>query len=459
MKGIRLLAHPTEKQKATLSQWMGCARVIWNAKCEDERYMTRFARRYCPLGTYAPIDQTFSQYKSKELTPWLSDCPSQILRNSAVNWYQTYWKFIKGDCGKPRRKSKSDTASIYLTREVFRFERDESGCLRLFVGTKRNNIGYLSIKRHRYFKLPSSITIKRDKGRYYVSFCYGEAVQSTVSFNKANLKHLQAANSLWLDKHTVGIDRGITIPVQANEKSFDFSANQKRNKVNKERYLKRMQKKLSRQVMGSNRRRKTKHHIGRAHQKIVNLRNDFCHQTSHAITSNKQYKVIVLEDLKTKNMSKSAKGTVDSPGKQVKAKSGLNRSILDKGWHRFEVYLAYKAQRQGKALFKVSAQYTSQACADCGHTHPSNRPSQSHFECQHCGHTDNADRNAAKVIKKKAIKLILDAGTALSKRGVLTPSSDTGRGARHKSSTANVVDAPGNESSKKKRTVVTHLAA
>ena len=59
MQGIRLQAHPNTKQKKILSQWMGCARLIWNAKCEDEAYMTRYARRYCPIGTYAPIDQTF----------------------------------------------------------------------------------------------------------------------------------------------------------------------------------------------------------------------------------------------------------------------------------------------------------------------------------------------------------------------------------------------------------------
>ena len=90
MQGIRLQAHPNIKQKKILSQWMGCARLIWNAKYEDEAYMTRYAIRYCPIGTYAPIDQTFSQYKS------LSDCPSQILRNSAVNWYKTYGRFMQG---------------------------------------------------------------------------------------------------------------------------------------------------------------------------------------------------------------------------------------------------------------------------------------------------------------------------------------------------------------------------
>ena len=56
---------------------------LWNAKCEEERYYSTFARKYYPIGTYAPIDQTTSQFKNKLLTPWLYDCPSQILRNSA----------------------------------------------------------------------------------------------------------------------------------------------------------------------------------------------------------------------------------------------------------------------------------------------------------------------------------------------------------------------------------------
>ena len=153
--GISFQAHPTEHQKLVLSQWMGCARVIWNAKCDDERYMTFFARRFCPIGTYAPIDQTYSQYKNDELTPWLKGCPSQILRNSAVNWYDTYWKFIKGECGKPKRKHKSDTGSIHLTRELFEFQHCADGNIRLFIGTKRNNIGYLSFKKHRDFKAPN----------------------------------------------------------------------------------------------------------------------------------------------------------------------------------------------------------------------------------------------------------------------------------------------------------------
>ena len=93
--GIRLKANPTNQQKLILSQWMGCARFIWNAKCEEERYYSTFARKYYPIGTYAPIDQQTSQFKNKEISPWLYDCPSQIIRNSAANWYHTYQQFMK----------------------------------------------------------------------------------------------------------------------------------------------------------------------------------------------------------------------------------------------------------------------------------------------------------------------------------------------------------------------------
>jgi len=83
LTGIKLKSTPKPKQKQTLSQWMGCARFIWNAKCEENEYLTKFSRRYLPVRTYPPVDQKYSQYKT-ELSPWLSECPSQILRNSAL---------------------------------------------------------------------------------------------------------------------------------------------------------------------------------------------------------------------------------------------------------------------------------------------------------------------------------------------------------------------------------------
>lgn len=102
----------------------------------------------------------------------------------------------------------------------------------------------------------------------------------------------------------------------------------------------------------------------------------------------------------------------------------------------------------------VDAKYTSQACAACDHTHPENRKSQELFICGKCGNTDNADKNAALVIKKRAIALIKNSGTELSKRGVLTPKLDKGRGAAYKSLDDKSSYASGSESSKKKRKVV-----
>ena len=157
LNGIQLKANPTSHQRLILSQWMGCAKTIWNAKCEDERYMTRFARKFFPIGTYAPIDQSFSQYKDKELSPWLYECPSQILRNSANNWYQTYWKFIKGECSKPKRKKRGPQGSIYLTREVFKFVQCSDGNVRLFIGTKKNNITHSGTELSKRGVLTSSL--------------------------------------------------------------------------------------------------------------------------------------------------------------------------------------------------------------------------------------------------------------------------------------------------------------
>ncbi|MDV0978079.1 transposase, partial [Klebsiella pneumoniae] len=97
-----------------------------------------------------------------------------------------------------------------------------------------------------------------------------------------------------------------------------------------------------------------------------------------------------------------------------KAKSGLNKSILNVGWHRIEGFTKYKAKAEGKACFRIPAPYTSQECAECGHTNPDNRKTQAAFICVSCGHTDNADRNASRVIKKRAIALIINPGTGLT---------------------------------------------
>ncbi|MDN5441980.1 MAG: transposase, partial [Acinetobacter sp.] len=149
--------------------------------------------------------------------------------------------------------------------------------------------------------------------------------------------------------------------------------------------------------------------------------------------SNERNKVFIFEKLNTQKMTKKPNPKKDELGRfipnKAKAKAGLNKAILNVGWYMLEAYVKYKAIRLGKAVFKVQAAYTSQECASCGHTHPDNRKTQEKFKCVSCGHTDNADKNASKVIKSRAIKLILDTGTVLEK-GLM--SSSSGRGGSRK---------------------------
>ena len=156
----------------------------------------------------------------------------------------------------------------------------------------------------------------------------------------------------------------------------------------KEAKRKRYQRKYARGKHGSNRQKVVKCKLQRAHQAERHARANWCHQTSKLIAD--QYDVVYMEELQTKSMTTSAKGTIATPGTNVKQKAGLNRSILASGWRKLEHCLSYKAKVE-----KVSAHYTSQTCNKCGITDNRSRVSQSIFKCRHCGHEDNADVNAA----------------------------------------------------------------
>ncbi|MCB5226043.1 transposase [Alishewanella sp. 16-MA] len=424
--GIKFQAKPTNEQAKTLAQWMGCAKFIWNAKCDEDHYLRTYATKYLTTGTFPRVDQTYSQYKSKSLSPWLNDCPSQILRNSATNWYNTYQKFLKGICGRPKHKKRSNQGSVHLTSELFELEQI-NGQWQLKIGTKSRNIGVLKVKFHRKFGIPKSIYIKRNHNHWSVSFCYEDnaTVDNTL---EDHFKYLQQCTRTELESKVIGIDRGVVRPIQFGDTVINYTEQQLKKIKGHERHLRQLQRKIARQQKDSNRRRKTLYRVARKKAQQGNIRHDFCHKASRTIVSSTK-SVFVFENLKTKNMTRSAKGTSVKHGKNVRQKSGLNRSILSIGWHKIQSFNEYKAAREGKAVFYVSPHHTSLACANCGHTHPDNRRSQSEFVCIQCGHTDNADANASSNIKQRAINLFLDSGTELSAKGVLSPKSDIGRGA------------------------------
>ncbi|MFI5895666.1 RNA-guided endonuclease InsQ/TnpB family protein [Actinoplanes sp. NPDC051513] len=136
-------------------------------------------------------------------------------------------------------------------------------------------------------------------------------------------------------------------------------------------------------------------------------RKDFAAQTAHKLAT--KHGLVVVEDLRTKNMTRSAKGSASAPGKNVLQKAGLNRAILDKGWGRLLLALEQAARYHGATIVKVNPAYTSQRCSRCSLIDANSRKSQAEFACTGCGYRDNADVNAA--------KNILAAGLAVTGRG------------------------------------------
>jgi len=157
--------------------------------------------------------------------------------------------------------------------------------------------------------------------------------------------------------------------------------------------LAKLQRRFSKKKKFSSNWRKTKQKIEKLHNHIANVRKDFLHKTSSQLV--KSHSLIVMEELKIKEMSKSARGTKEEPGEKVKAKSGLNRSILDQGWHTFQKQLSYKLDWKGGKLILIDPKNTSLKCRICGHIGEENRLNQAEFECVRCGHAENADLNAS----------------------------------------------------------------
>jgi putative transposase len=427
LTGIRTHFNPDEVMAKTLSQWIGCARVIYNGKCDEDRYLRTFARKNLPVGTFPGIDKTASQFKDPELTPWLSECPSQILRNSATIWANTYSRFFKGLGGRPQRKTKAKGNYIWLTKELFRICWKNSMCL-LTIGTEAHPIGTVRVKWNRSRipkQMPKSVWIRKTSHRWYLSFSYddGNLVQEVSA--RDHLEHLHRFCEAELEDLITPVDRGVAKPLHTHNAIYALTQGEKQKLAQRECRLRRYQRKMARQVKGSNQRRKTIQKMASIHEKTANVRENFWHQTTRALVDNSQ--VVVIENLKLRNMTRRPKARQDEYGRWTKngasAKSGLNKAVLGVALGRFEVLLKYKMEKAGKPLFKVAAHHTSQECACCGHIHPGNRKTQADFECLSCGHQDNADHNAALVIRKRAINLILHSGTELvgADKNVLQP--------------------------------------
>ena len=199
---------------------------------------------------------------------------------------------------------------------------------------------------------------------------------------------------------TVGLDRGVAVSAALSTgELLHAPALTRRERAR----LRRMQRTLARARRGSNRRGRVKCAIARLRARETDRRKDWAEKVSTGIA--RRFDVIRVEDLKIGNITRSAKGTREDPGRNVRAKAGLNRAILGAGWGLLVRRLRDKAPGR---VEKISPAFTSQRCSACGHVDAHSRESQARFVCTACGFAGHADVNAA---------INIAAGHAVTARG------------------------------------------
>jgi len=364
-KSFKYQLRLTQEQEALCNQTAGSCRYVWNRALalkkelweKEKQNLSRF-----------DLDNLLTKWKKEH--DWLSIPPSQSLQQVNKDLDQAFKNFFSGR-GYPKFKKKG-------MHNSFRLPQGISLTNQLSKKVGQVQLPKLGITRFTKSKELEGeikhVTISKTCQKWYIAFnCEVDIPQPKR-----------------VPQSRIGIDRGIKTFAQCSDgKAIQGVSPLKKN-------LKRLSK-LQRQLSGkkkfSSNWRKTKVKIQKLHSHISGVRKDFLHKTSTRLAES--HSLIVMEDLKIKDMAKSKKGTKESPGKNVKLKSALNCSILDQGWYAFQNQLSYKLDWRAGKLILIPPKNTSLKCRICGHIAEENRKTQAEFRCIQCGHTENADLNAS----------------------------------------------------------------
>ena len=338
--------------------------------------------------------------RNNEDYSWLKELASHTIRESAYDLGQAWANFFAGRAEKPKKKEYRGKRrrTSFTMRDNFRIEKSERNGRKLVVRLPK--IGWVVLTRRGGTPypdgIPKEITCKFVNGKWMAVIQYEiEPPPTTRNGHALGLdRGCGQHGTAMVEEEDVEIvdDKAQVIAEKIATKLHEYLHNKQKKHPNQEkdeRAIKRHQRKAKRQTKGSKRWRDTQDMIARGRKRIANRVKDQNHKLSRWIAG--LVEIVCVEDLKPKNMTASARGTMENPGKNVKQKAGLNAAILVMAWAMLLRMLEYKCT----TVIPVPAPYTSQRCSRCKHVDKANRPLQAVFRCVKCHHADHADLNAA----------------------------------------------------------------
>lgn len=373
MRAYRFQLRCRPAQERSLRRIAGCMRWVWNKALEEHQ------RRYAQgekFASYPDMCKWLTERRNDPATAWLSEAPIHPQQQVLRRLDDTFKRFFAKQAGYPKFCKWGEEPGI-------RFPDPKQFAIDQINGRlKCPKLGWLRLRQSQPVAgILKNISLTREGDRWYASI----QVELPDVLPTAGLEP------------SLAIDVGLTVfaATSAGAKIKPLQALKRQA-----RYVRRAQKAVSRKVKGSANRKKAVRKLGDLHRRVARQRADWLNKLTTELAN--RHPVIAIEDLRIKNMSASAKGTKDAPGKNIRQKAGLNRSILDAAWGEFGRQLQYKLQWRGGQLVLVEPAYSSQTCSQCGHVAAENRKSQASFKCVACGHSENADINAAQVLLQRA---------------------------------------------------------
>jgi putative transposase len=383
IKAFRFQLRTRPAVEARLRRFAGMGRRVWNDALAEQR--ARHARGEKYAG-HAEMCRWLTVWRSAPATAWLADGPVHPQQQVLRRLDEAYQKFFaaakvgkaggRGRTGPPQFKRRGDEPGIRYP-DPKQFALDAAN-------------GRIKLPKLDWVRLRISQPVEGVLRN--VSITREGSGRSARWFASLQVETGETPALLSVAP-TLGIDLGLAAFAATSDGELVVPL---KALARQQVRLRRYQRSVSRKKKGSANRKKAVARLGALHRRIAHQRNHWLHKLTTDLAD--AHPVIAIEDLSIRNLSASAGGTVEAPGKNVRQKAGLNRAILDAAWGEFARQLTYKLLWRGGRVILVNPAYTSRTCRVCGHEAAENRKTQSVFRCVACGHTEHADVHAAKNI-------------------------------------------------------------